>query len=91
MRTQGYAITVKLFIPAPKTDFKAQAAAATIMDAIMTDKVLTPELVACATVLDVSGKFGSMDVDEPLSATETAGEEPGGQTQTDETPQVQAA
>ena len=38
MRTQGYAITVKLFIPAPKNDFRAQSAAASLADAM----ALTP-------------------------------------------------
>jgi hypothetical protein len=60
-RIQGYQVTLKLFIPVPKTDFKAQAAAASIMDAIMNDRVLTAELVAAAVVIDVSGKYSSTD------------------------------
>lgn len=88
-RVPGYAITVKLFIPAPKSDFKTQAAAANIVAAIVTDKVLTAELVATAKVISADGRFTSMEQEAPAveqanTQTET-GDEPGSETQSDET------
>lgn len=88
-RIPGYAITVKLFIPAPKSDFKAQAAAANIVAAIVTDKVLTPELVMTAKVISADGRFTSMEQDAPAieqteTQTETSGET-STETQSDET------
>lgn len=91
-RVPGYAVTVKLFIPAPKSDFKAQAAAATIVASIVSDKVLTPELVAAAKVISADGRFSSMEQDATMSAIDQAmetqtdtGDEPGSETQSDET------
>lgn len=69
-RVPGYAITVKLFIPAPKSDFKAQAAAATIVASIVSDKVLTAELVATAQVISADGRFTSMEQDTPPATPE---------------------
>lgn len=88
-RVPGYAVTVKLFIPAPKSDFKAQAAAATIVASIVSDKVLTAELVAAAKVISADGRFSSMTQDEPFAElpadAEQTGDEPGSETQSDET------
>ncbi len=88
-RISGYQVTVKLFIPAPKTDFKAQSKAASIMAAIMSDGVLTPELVAAAKVIGVEGKFTSMEEPAVVQTEQTEtpiGAEPGGETQSDEPP-----
>lgn len=93
-RIPGYAITVKLFIPAPKSDFKAQAAAANIVAAIVTDRVLTAELVATAKVISADGRFTSMEQEapsEPVAPSTPAnnafpaGEEPAIPPQSDET------
>lgn len=88
-RVPGYAITVKLFIPAPKSDFKAQAAAATIVASIVSDKVLTAELVATAQVISADGRFTSMEQGDPVTTAENTptdiGDEPGSETQSDET------
>ncbi len=87
-RIAGYQVTVKLFIPAPKTDFKAQAKAAAIMDAIMSDGVLTSELVAAAKVVGVDGRFSSMEAPDVVSdvpANDETPPTPPYETQSDET------
>lgn len=64
MRTPGYNLTIKLFIPAPKSDFKAQANAAEMAGQAVDSGTITPELLAAATVLEVKGNYGSADLPE---------------------------
>ena len=66
MRTPGYNLTVKMFIPAPKTDFKAQAKAAEMAGQAVESGTITPELLAAATVLEVKGNYGTADLPEPV-------------------------
>ncbi len=72
MRTSGYNVTIKLFIPSPRDDFKAQAAAASLMATITSEKTLPAELLAVAKIIDVQGRFGSAEIaEEPIPDLET--------------------
>ena len=72
MRSTGYNVTIKLFIPSPRDDFKAQAAAATFMATIVGEKTLPAELLEVAKIIDVQGRFGSAELpDEPIPDVET--------------------
>lgn len=64
MRQTGYVIIIKAFIPSPKDDFAAQAAAATTMSAVTKSKELTPEFLALAQITDIKAKYGSVGGDE---------------------------
>ena len=71
MRSHGYNVTIKLFIPSPRDDFKAQAAAASLMATITSEKTLPAELLEVAKIIDVQGRFGSAELpDEPLPDVE---------------------
>ncbi len=59
MKQHGYLVTMQAFIPSSKTDFKEQAAAATLMAGLTETKALTPEFLAQAQVIDVAAKPGS--------------------------------
>lgn len=64
-RQTGYTVTIKAFVPAPKNDFAAQAAAATMVATLMKTGELTPDFLALVQVLNISGKYGSMDIIRP--------------------------
>lgn len=82
-KTSGYHITLKAFIPAPRTNFAAQAKAAQTMDELTTGGVITPAFVELAHVLDVTGRYGSADIPEaPLPDVDPADME-GGDTEDD--------
>lgn len=71
MRSTGYNVTIKLFIPSPRDDFKAQAAAASLMATITEQKIIPDELRVIAHVLDVAGRFGSVEIaEEPIPDVE---------------------
>ena len=63
MRSHGYTLTIKAFIPSPKDDFKAQAAAATAMDEITTSNKLPDNFAEIATITDIKAKYGSIGDD----------------------------
>lgn len=63
-RQSGYVITIKAFIPSPKDDFKAQAAAATAMAEITDSKTLPDNFAELATITDIKAKYGSVGGDE---------------------------
>lgn len=63
-KTPGYTINLKLFIPAPKDDFKAQARAAELAGKIMEERVVPAGLIETAKVLDVSAKYGNVETGE---------------------------
>ena len=63
-KVAGYTVTIKAFIPSSRTDFAAQAKAATAMAELIAAKVITPGFVELATIIDVSGKFGSAELPE---------------------------
>lgn len=61
-KQSGYIVTIKAFIPSPKTDFAKQAAAANAMLAITQNKALPDDFATIATILDIAGKYGSADI-----------------------------
>lgn len=61
-KQSGYIVNIKAFIPSPKNDFGKQAAAATAMQEITTAKALPANFAEIATILDISGKYGSADI-----------------------------
>jgi hypothetical protein len=80
-KTSGYHVTIKAFIASPKSDFAAQARAATTMDELIKGSVITPGFVELARIVDVVGKYGSIDMSElpvlpeaPADTQEQAGE-----------------
>lgn len=71
MRSPGYNVTIKLHIPSPRNDFKAQAAAASLMAMITSEKTLPAELLEVAKIIDVAGRFGSAELpDDPMPDVE---------------------
>lgn len=70
-RQSGYILTIKAFIPSPKTDFAKQAAAALAMDQITKTNTLPENFAEIAKITDISGKFGSIDIEEAAVETET--------------------
>lgn len=58
-KENGYLVTIRAFIPAPRDDFDKQATAAQVMGALTKNKALTPEFVQVAEVLDVKGRQGT--------------------------------
>lgn len=69
-RQNGYTVTIKAFVPAPKDNFAAQAAAATMMAALTQTGELTPDFLALAKVIGKpQAKYGSIELAEPLPPT----------------------
>lgn len=66
-RVTGYNVVIKLFIPSPRDDFKAQAAAATLMQTITSEKTLPAELLEVAKIIDVNGRFGSAELPDVVA------------------------
>lgn len=64
MRQSGYVLTIKAFIPSPKSDFAKQAAAALAMDQITKTNKLPDNFAEIATITDIAGKYGSVEVEE---------------------------
>lgn len=89
-RQNGYTITIKAFVESPKNDFERQAAAAVMMATITKSKTIPAEFLALASIEDVSAKYGSRSLSVPAPETESTGDEPGGQTQTDGESETQA-
>lgn len=59
-RTPGYNITIKAFIPSSKTDFKAQASAAALMQKITENKAIDEDFLATAKIVEIKGAYGSL-------------------------------
>lgn len=79
MKTPGYLLTVKLFIPAPKNDFRAQSNASLFAADAVENKQLSAELLAVAKVVSVDGKFGSAEI-EAGAVTEAQAPDPNAET-----------
>lgn len=62
MKTPGYNITIKAFVPSSKTDFKKQAEAATLMATLTGDKSLPDDFNDIAIITDISAKYGSGEI-----------------------------
>lgn len=68
MKTPGYNIVIKAFVPSSKTDFKKQAEAATLMATLTGDKSLPEDFNDIAIITDISAKFGAGDDGTPEPA-----------------------
>lgn len=94
-RKTGYQVTIKAFVESPKDNFEKMAAAAVMMATITKSKTLPAEFLELATIVDVSAKFGSVQYHEtlpldpdgnpPSNEAPPTGDEPGSETQSDET------
>jgi len=69
-KQSGFIVTIKAFIPAPKNDFKAQAAATALAADLDENKTITEAFLAAAKVVDLSVRTGSHD-DEAEAADAT--------------------
>ncbi len=74
-RQNGYSIVIRAFIPAPKNDFKAQAAAARLADEMTREKAIPEDFMRVARIIDVKGAYGSM-AEEEAPAEKPAKEPP---------------
>lgn len=65
-RQSGYMLTVKMFVPTDKTDFKATAKAAETVAAAAEAQEITADLAKISKVVSIQGIMTSMEVpDEP--------------------------
>lgn len=67
-KQSGFIVTIKAFIPAPKNDFKAQAAAAQLAADLDESKTISEDFIKAATVIDLSVRTGGHDTEEPAAA-----------------------